>query len=160
MADFVKKYQQWLDEFNHNLRQAEQQQLTHMVSFVDGLKAYIKAGKELSAYETQLFVETFKRQWHEHTTAKPHSAENSTPSLWPEALWQELSNITDKSQLEWQELAQDFRHKGIYFQGEMVGMGRYRCEKCLTHIDYTHPSPLLACSQCGGVQFFREGLPV
>ncbi len=159
MADFVKKYQQWLAEFSQNLKQTEQQQLTNLVDVVEQLKAYVKAGKDLSAYETTLFIETLKRQWQEHSedeATKP----DSLPSLWPEALWQELSSITDKSQLEWQELAQDFSHQGVYYQGEMVGMGRYRCSHCMSHIDYTHPAELLACSQCGGVQFFREGLPV
>lgn len=156
MTDFVKKYQQWLSEFNRNLQQAEQQQLDNMVWFVEQLKAYIKAGRELSAYETALFIETLKRQWQEQV--QQPTAE--LPSLWPEALWQQLSCITDKSQLEWQELAADFKHQGIYFQGEMVGMGRYRCNHCLQHTDYTHPTELLACSHCSGVQFFREGLPV
>lgn len=159
MADFVKKYQQWLADFNHSLEQSERQQLDNMVSFVEQLKAYIKAGKELSAYETALFIETLKRQWHDHE-AQQAEDDNGAPSLWPEALWQELSSITDKSQLEWQELAQDFKHQGVYYQGERVGMGRYRCSQCLQHIDYTHPAELLACSSCGAVQFFREGLPV
>jgi DNA-directed RNA polymerase subunit RPC12/RpoP len=160
MTDFVKKYQAWLSEFSQTLQQAEQQQMDNMLEFVDQLKAYVKAGKELSAYETALFVETLKRQWQDHDADE--AAKNSTeaPSLWPEALWQELSSITDKSQLEWQELAQDFKHQGVYYQGEIVGMGRYRCSHCLQHIDYTHPAELLACAECGGVQFFREGLPV
>lgn len=156
MADFVKKYQQWLDDFTKSLTLSEQQQMDNMVSFIQQLKAYINAGKELTAYETALFLETLKRQWQE----QDDNNADQLPSLWPEALWQELSCITDKSQLEWQELAADFKHKGIYFQGETVGMGRYRCSSCLQHIDYTHPAPLLACSHCGGVQFFREGLPV
>ncbi|MGP9801793.1 zinc ribbon-containing protein [Rheinheimera sp. NSM] len=160
MTDFVKKYQQWLSEFSRNLQQTEQQQLDNMVEFVEQLKAYIKAGRELSAYETQLFIETLKRQWQEQEEQQHEADADTSPSLWPEALWQELSSITDKSQLEWQELAQDFKHQGVYYQGEVVGMGRYRCSHCLQHIDYTHPAELLACSQCGGVQFFREGLPV
>ncbi|MBZ9612924.1 zinc ribbon-containing protein [Rheinheimera maricola] len=160
MADFVKKYQQWLQDFNHSLEQSERRQLDNMVSFVEHLKAYVKAGKELSAYETTLFMETLKRQWQDNQIQQEQADDSSAPSLWPEALWQELSNITDKSQLEWQELAQDFKHQGVYYQGEIVGMGRYRCSKCLQHIDYTHPAELLACSHCGAVQFFREGLPV
>ena len=160
MTDFLKKYQQWLKDFSRTVQQLEQRQLDEMVQFGEKLKAYIKAGKDLSAYETQLFVETLKRQWQEQREQAEDDAKNEAPSLWPEALWQVLSEITDKSQLEWQELAQDFKHQGIYFQGEVVGMGRYRCSHCLTHIDYTHPTELLACSHCGGVQFFREGLPV
>ena len=160
MQNLKAKYQQWLSEFNQSLQQAERQQLDNMVSFVEQLKAYIKAGRELSAYETQLFIETLKRQWHEQEEQQHRADANASPSLWPEALWQELSSITDKSQLEWQELTQDFKHQGVYYQGEVVGMGRYRCSHCLQHIDYTHPAELLACSQCAGVQFFREGLPV
>ena len=150
MQDFTHKYQQWLNQLSDAVRQAKEQQVTQLFELGETIKAYLKAGSDLTAYETTLFLETLKRQ----------SAEEELPSLWPEALWYELSQVTDKTQLEWQELAQDFRHKGVYFQGEMVGMGRYRCEKCLTHIDYTHPAELLACSHCGGVQFFREGLPV
>jgi DNA-directed RNA polymerase subunit RPC12/RpoP len=160
MADFVKKYQKWLSEFNDRLTQLERRQLDNMVKFGEQFKAFIKASKDLSAYETTLFVETLKRQWQEHSEQEREKEASEAPSLWPEALWQELSSITDKSQLEWQELAQDFKHQGVYYQGEVVGMGRYRCSHCLAHIDYTHPGELLACSQCAGVQFFREGLPV
>lgn len=159
MADFVTKYQAWLSELSQTLQQAEQRQMDNMLDFVDQLKAYVKAGRELSAYETALFIETLKRQWQD-VDADETASSTVTPSLWPEALWHELSKITDKSQLEWQELAQDFKHKGIYYQGETVGMGRYRCSQCLHHIDYTHPAELLACLECAGVQFFREGLPV
>jgi DNA-directed RNA polymerase subunit RPC12/RpoP len=170
MQSLKQKYQQWLTDFTATLQQAEQQQLDNMVNLVEQLKAYVQAGRDLSAYETQLFIETLKRQWQEQEKvvakqkAKPLTVEPAAaymvPSLWPEALWQQLSAITDKSQVEWQELAQDFKHNGVYYQGEIVGMARYRCSKCLQHIDYTHPTELLACSQCGGVQFYREGLPV
>lgn len=157
MADFLKKYQQWLQEFSNTLYQTEQQQLKQLVHVGDTLKAYVRAGKELSAYETRLFVETLKRQWQEATN---ESSEQNSPSLWPEALWHELSLITDRTQVEWGELLDDFRHGGIYFQGEWVGMGRYRCNRCQHTIDYTHPAELLICGKCGGVRFNREGLPV
>lgn len=164
MSDFYKKYQRWLAEFNRNLQQNPDNYDNQLVKFADTLKAYLNAGKELSAYETRLFIETLKRQWHEQeqqeTEQDMPASEQAAPSLWPEALWQELSNITDKTQLEWQELTQDFKHQGVYYQGEMVGMGRYRCSNCYQHIDYTHPAELLPCSNCDGVQFYREGLPV
>lgn len=163
MSDFYKKYQRWLAEFNRNMQQNPDNYDNQLVKFADTLKAYIKAGKDLSAYETRLFIETLKRQWHEQQEqqdTEDMASQQAAPSLWPEALWQELSNITDKTQLEWQELTQDFKHQGVYYQGEKVGMGRYRCSNCYQHIDYTHPAELLACSNCDGVQFYREGLPV
>jgi polyhydroxyalkanoate synthesis regulator phasin len=160
MSDFQKKYQRWLAEFNRNMQQNPDNYDNQLVKFIDTFKQYIRAGKELSAEETRLFVETLKRQWHEQQQPGDDDTEQQPPSLWPEALWQELSGITDKTQIEWQELTQDFKHQGVYFQGERVGMGRYRCSNCYQHIDYTHPAELLPCSNCDGVQFYREGLPV
>lgn len=154
MAEFKQKYQQWLTELTETLNQASQQQLQNMLEFADTFKAYLKAGKELSAYESQLFVETLKRQWTEAAD------EEQQPSMWTEELWQQLSQITDKTQVEWAELIEDFNHQGVYYQGEYVGMGRYRCSQCQQSIDYTHPVELLCCADCGGVQFFRDGLPV
>ncbi|WP_445427848.1 zinc ribbon-containing protein [Alishewanella sp. HL-SH05] len=154
MAEFKKKYQQWLTELTDTLEQAGQRQLDNMLEFSEILQAYLKAGKDLSAYESQLFVETLKQQWQAANT------EEQAPSMWSEELWQQLSQITDRTQVEWVELLEDFNHQGVYYQGEYVGMGRYRCSQCQQSIDYTHPAELLCCATCGGVQFFRDGLPV
>ncbi|MDI5677483.1 hypothetical protein MJL30_38810, partial [Salmonella enterica subsp. enterica serovar Anatum] len=40
-----------------------------------------------------------------------------------ESLWQELADITDKTQLEWREVFQDLNHHGVYHSGEVVGLG-------------------------------------
>lgn len=154
MTEFKHKYQQWLHDLTETLEQASRQQLHNMLEIAETLKAYLKAGKELSAYESQLFIETLKRQWSEA------SEEEQQPSMWSEELWQQLSLITDKTQVEWAELIEDFKHQGVYLQGEYVGMGRYRCNQCQQSIDYTHPAEMLCCAHCGGVQFFRDGLPV
>ena len=96
MQDFHARYQQWLHELAETISLAKQQQITQLFNFSETLKAYWKATNELTAYETSLFIETFRRQ----------SAEESLPSLWPETLWYELAQVTDKTQLEWQELQQ------------------------------------------------------
>ncbi len=41
-----------------------------------------------------------------------------------ESLWQELADITDKTQLEWREVFQDLNHHGVYHSGEVVGLGK------------------------------------
>lgn len=151
MSEFKEKYQNWLNELATMLKQGRQQQLDNLVSFADTVKAYVKAGKELTAYETQLFIETFKRQATEAEQA---------PSLWPETLWYELSLITDKTQIEWQELMQDLDHQGTYIQGEEVGMGLYQCQQCQQQQAFYHPAELGACVYCGGQHFSRHGLPV
>lgn len=154
MAEFKQKYQDWLSGLTESLTLAGQQQLQNMLDVSATIKAYLKAGKELSAYESQLFLETLKQQWQQATD------DDEQPSMWAEELWQTLSQITDKTQVEWAELLDDVKHQGVYQQGEYVGMGRYYCRVCRQSIDYTHPAELLACSHCGGVVFERAGLPV
>jgi hypothetical protein len=151
MSEFKEKYQKWLSEFAAMLEASRQQPLGQLLNFADTIKAYLKAGKELTVYETQLFIETFKRQATEA---------EQLPSLWPETLWYELAQITDKTQIEWQELLQDLEHKGTYQQGEQVGMGLYLCQQCLQQQSFYHPAALGACVYCGGRHFSRHGLPV
>jgi hypothetical protein len=150
MSTFAQRYQQWLAQLSQALLQARTEQVAPLVEFVDKVQAYVKAGSDLTAYESQLFIETFRRQLQE----------DEQPSIWPEALWLELSRVTDKTQVEWQELLQDLEHQGIYAQGEMVGMGVYCCRSCQQCLPYYHPAELQSCLQCGGLHFNRKGLPV
>lgn len=150
MAGFEQKYQQWLQHFSQELDKTRQQQVGQLVALADTIRAYLKAGSDLTAYETQLFIETLRRQVDA----------DERPSIWPEALWVELSRVTDKTQVEWQELLQDLEHQGIYAQGEQVGMGLYCCRSCQHCLAYYHPGELQSCLQCGGLHFSRKGLPV
>ncbi|MGV3346349.1 zinc ribbon-containing protein [Enterobacteriaceae bacterium LUAb1] len=73
-----------------------------------------------------------------------------------ESLWQELADITDKTQLEWREIFQDLTHHGVYQSGEVVGLGNLICEKCqFTRGIYT-PEILTPCQKCGHDQFQRQ----
>lgn len=38
------------------------------------------------------------------------------------SVWEGLASITDRSALEWAELAQELEHQGIYQAGEMIGL--------------------------------------
>ncbi|RVU37341.1 hypothetical protein EOE67_10675 [Rheinheimera riviphila] len=150
MQDFHTRYQQWLNELAAAISQAKQQQVTQLFNLSETLKAYWKAGNDLTAYETSLFIETFRRQ----------SDEQTMPSLWPETLWYELAQVTDKTQLEWQDLQSDFVHNGVYLAGEEVGMGMYCCYDCGGSVVFYHPAMLGECAACGAIRFRRQGLPV
>ncbi len=151
MTDLKQQYQQWLRQLEQMLqRQALDQALAPAVKLADTFRAYVNAGRELTSYETQLFLETF---FHQQQQSQP-------PSIWPEALWQLLASVTDKTQVEWQELAEDLLHQGLYLQGEPVGMGCYVCRACGEVLHYHHPATLLCCPACGGGHFTRRGLPV
>ena len=73
-----------------------------------------------------------------------------------ESLWQELADITDKTQLEWREVFQDLNHHGVYHSGEGVGLGNLVCEKCHYHLAVYTPDVLPRCPKCGHDQFQRR----
>ncbi len=154
MQKFTEKYSQWLLDLQQMLRQARDQEVGKLLQFQETVKAYLKAGSDLTADETQLFIETFIRQSESSQQA------GEIPSLWSEALWVELALVTDKTQVEWQELRADLAHQGLYTQGEQVGMGLYCCNQCQQCQAYYHPTELTACLGCGGLHFSRQGLPV
>jgi predicted Zn-ribbon and HTH transcriptional regulator len=73
-----------------------------------------------------------------------------------ESLWQELADITDKTQLEWREVFQDLNHHGVYHSGEVVGLGNLVCENCHFHLAVYTPDVLPRCPKCGHDQFQRR----
>ncbi len=150
MPELLHKYRQWLQQLESSLQSHLDPAVRPVVEVADTLAAYLKAGRDLTAYESQLFIETFFRQ----------QQQPQPPSIWPETLWQALAQVTDKTQVEWQELEQDLSHQGLYLQGETVGMGLYVCRQCGEALHYNHPAELLSCPACGGGHFLRRGLPV
>ncbi|ADM97510.1 MULTISPECIES: zinc ribbon-containing protein [Dickeya] len=73
-----------------------------------------------------------------------------------ESLWQNLADITDKTQLEWREVFKDVSHHGVYHSGEVVGLGNLVCEQCHHHIAFYTPEVLPLCPKCGHDQFHRQ----
>ncbi|CAM3578152.1 hypothetical protein VA7868_02160 [Vibrio aerogenes CECT 7868] len=71
------------------------------------------------------------------------------------SVWEGLASITDRSALEWAELAQELEHQGIYQAGEMIGLGELQCEKCGHKAEYNHPTEIIPCIACGHKVFHR-----
>ncbi len=150
MSEPIRRYEQWLEQLDVKLQKLSDKPLESMAELLDVVADYMQATVDLTAYESRLFVETFFRQ----------QQDQQLPSLWPEQLWQQLSTITDKTQVEWQELPIDLQHQGHYLEGEVVGMGQYHCERCGAVQTHFHPAALLSCTECQHVRFIRQGLPV
>lgn len=73
-------------------------------------------------------------------------------------LWRWLSEITDRSQVEWHEVAQDFKHHGYYESGEIVGQGTMVCTACGHESKVAFPGILSDCTECDNNEFTREPL--
>ncbi|MCS3432128.1 zinc ribbon-containing protein [Klebsiella sp. BIGb0407] len=73
-----------------------------------------------------------------------------------ESVWQELADITDKSQIEWREAFQDIEKGGVYQSGELVGFGNLICDNCHFSLAIYSPEILSVCPQCGHDRFHRK----
>lgn len=151
-AELQRKYRQWLADLQQILAHEQQQladSLSPAVQAIEVLKAYVEAGRQLTADETRLFIETFFRQ----------RTEPQQPDIWPEALWQALAAATDQTQVAWQELELELTCQGLHQADALVGMGIYSCQQCGDTQHLHHPAPLLIC-QCGCKHFIRRGIPL
>lgn len=72
--------------------------------------------------------------------------------------WHWLNEITDRSQVEWHELSQDFKHHGCYQTGEIISQGRMVCTECQHEMYIEFPSMISDCPECDNNQFTREPL--
>lgn len=72
--------------------------------------------------------------------------------------WHWLSEITDRSQLEWTELTQDFQHEGVYESGEIIAQGCLACTACGHKMYIEFPGLIPDCPECDNDEFYREAL--
>lgn len=98
-------------------------------------------------------LEEFARSYNE---SRDELSDSVFMRVIKESLWQELADVTDKTQLEWREIFHDLSHHGVYHSGEVVGLGNLVCENChFTQTFYT-PEILPVCPECGHNQFHRR----
>ena len=154
-----KDYNNWLDWFRNWLKDTQENELKQLTEFFDRSGAWMTAAKDLSQEEWELFTNYVKRDLTTFYHNYQRDMESSTYVQGiKEGLWNELAEMTDRSQIEWQELMQDFKHNGNYKTGEWIGMGELVCQNCKHSMSITHTSRIPECPECGHTFFFREAL--
>lgn len=115
---------------------------------------------ELTRAEVEQVTQAVRRDLEEFARSYKESQDDLTDSVFmrviKENLWQELAEITDKTQLEWHEVFKDVSHHGVYHSGEVVGLGNLVCEQCHHHLAFYTPEVLPLCPKCGHDQFQRR----
>ncbi|TLU67708.1 hypothetical protein FE810_01805 [Thalassotalea litorea] len=146
---FYKRMSKWLTE----LREDEEKSFK---TLVEKGEEYLQAAEDLSVNEYQLSLQGFKNDLQQFYQEYKQQAEQSLYlKNIREGIWFQLAQLTDKSQVEWSELEEDFEHKGIYHSGELIGFGQLRCIQCEHKVDIVHPSKIIPCVQCNGEEFER-----
>lgn len=112
---------------------------------------------DLMQSEIELVIVVVKCDLEEFVCSYEESYEDESDSvfMWviKESLWQELVDIIDKIQFEWWEVFQDLNYYGVYYSGEVVGLGNLVCEKCYYYLVVYILDVLLCCLKCGYDQF-------
>ena len=150
--EIYQKLTHWFDD-------VKQHEMTNMVEFIEQAKNYAKAAEALPEERVGQFIDNLKLDLKEfHQQWQKDSEHSVYLGLMNEAWWQALADMTDKSQVEWAELAEDFEHEGLYKAGDFIGFGELECTKCQNHLHITHFSELAECAKCGHTEFKRFGM--
>lgn len=152
LSDFYQNINEWIE-------QTKSHEITKIVEVVEQAKAYISAAESIPQQKIEQFIDSFIYDLHDFYQQNQKQVKNSVYlTLMNERLWQSLATMTDKSQVEWSELMDDFEHDGIYRLGDYIGFGELCCEHCQEKMTITHLTKVTACSHCHGETFIRQGM--
>jgi len=152
LDNIYKKFSQWIDDIKVH-------EITSMVDFIEQTKKYLIAAEALPEEKVGQFINNLKYDLAEFYQQSKTQAQHSIYlGLLEENFWSELAKITDKSQVEWFELQDDFNHHGDYQQGDFIGFGVLVCKMCQQQVEYFHPSEVMGCPNCQATHFERYAL--
>ena len=156
MNKVAQFYRELVSTLSERLRSGERD----IDALVEQARVKISQSGELTHREVETLTKAVRRDLEEFARSYEESQDELTDSVFmrviKESLWQELADITDKTQLEWREVFQDLNHHGVYHSGEVVGLGNLVCEHCHYHLAVYTPDILPRCPKCGHDQFQRR----
>lgn len=156
MNKVAQFYRELVSTLSERLRNGERD----IDALVEQARMKISQSGELTHREVETLTKAVRRDLEEFARSDEESQDELTDSVFmrviKESLWQELADITDKTQLEWREVFQDLNHHGVYHSGEVVGLGNLVCEHCHYHLAVYTPDILPRCPKCGHDQFQRR----
>ncbi|AOW78063.1 hypothetical protein A3Q34_15160 [Colwellia sp. PAMC 20917] len=139
----------WAEDVN-------QHEITDIVNKVEQSKLYLQAAEKLPEEKVKQFVDNLRFDINEFITQNEAQAKHSLYlGLLNESFWKNMQAITDKSQVEWSELDEDIKHRGLYKTGDFIGFGLLECQHCQEKITYSHAADVADCFNCGGSSFIR-----
>ncbi|GAA5138819.1 zinc ribbon-containing protein [Thalassotalea piscium] len=151
-TDFYHKLSMWLTD-------VKKHEVTEIVELVEQAKVILSAAESIPEEKITQFIDNFQYDLHEFYQQNQEQVKNSTfLSLMNESFWALLVQITDKSQVEWAELCQDFKQNGDYQEGDIIGFGKLTCVKCNNTILISHMTKVGKCLHCQHNHFKRESL--
>lgn len=159
MAKHERGYRALLQQLRERLELAGEVQTRQLNELIKKSEAYLEAAGDLTKDEWALISRALRRDMEAFSEHYLIHREEVDRSVWlqniRESVWHWLTDLCDRSQIEWTELTDDLEHQGEYRAGELVGYGVLVCTNCGHKTEIYHPAALPACLVCGGQHFTR-----
>tara|TARA_R110000850_G_scaffold262830_1_gene391524 strand:- start:264 stop:749 length:486 start_codon:yes stop_codon:yes gene_type:complete len=147
-----QKLQDWLENTKDN-------EVRSIIEVVEQAKAILHAAEQIPEQQVKQFIANLKYDLSDFYQQYQADVKHSVYlDVLNESLWANLAQITDKSQVEWTELMDDFQHQDGYHVGDYVGFGQLQCQTCQHCVIYNHANVVTECISCGGKDFQRLSL--
>ncbi|MFC0118517.1 zinc ribbon-containing protein [Pseudoalteromonas xiamenensis] len=148
------EYRQWLEQFSTWLKDVNEHEVKDLVArFME----YQDAFSKLSADRIAEYRMYLLRDLEHFNTHRDKYSELAWQEF-QDSLWYELSQLEDRTQLEWHALLKDFEHDGVYKAGDSIALGRLVCKNCGHNYDVFYAQTVLPCTECGQALFVRKAL--
>ena len=152
IQEVYKKLQTWLEE-------TKESEVRSISELLEQAKIILIAAEQIPEQKVKQFIANLKYDLSDFYQQYQADIKHSTYlDVLNETLWSDLAQITDKSQVEWAELMDDFQHQDGYHVGDYVGFGQLQCQTCQHCVTYTHANVVTDCIACGGKDFRRLSL--
>lgn len=149
LIEVYQELSNWLNE----VKALQKPKITELIKLA---KLYAKAAERMSQEKVNQFTDNLKHDLYDFYRQNQSQVQHSIYlGLLKENFWSNLAQLTDKSQVEWAELVEDFEHDGIYNVGDIIGFGELVCQQCDEKTHITHVSEVAECAKCGGENFTR-----
>lgn len=152
IKEVYQKLQAWLEDTKGN-------EVRSIASLLEQAKVIVIAAEQIPEQKVKQFIANLTYDLSDFYQQYKADIKHSVYlDLLNESLWENLAQITDKSQVEWSELMDDFQHQDGYHVGDYVGFGQLQCQACQHCVTYSHANVVTDCIACGGKDFNRLSL--
>ncbi|MFT5816053.1 MAG: hypothetical protein ACI9VT_003831 [Psychroserpens sp.] len=152
IKEVYQKLQAWLEDTKGN-------EVRSIASLLEQAKVIVIAAEQIPEQKVKQFIANLTYDLSDFYQQYKADIKHSVYlDLLNESLWENLAQITDKSQVEWSELMDDFQHLDGYHVGDYVGFGQLQCQTCQHYVTYSHANVVTDCINCGGKDFNRLSL--
>ncbi|QSX34607.1 zinc ribbon-containing protein [Shewanella avicenniae] len=153
-------YQSLMDKVAEQYRDDSSLSINALYEAITHSREFLALKRKASEDELALVEGFLRRDIDSFIKQRMQTDLSYSPSVigFEQSLWHWLGEISDRSQVEWHELAQQFKQAGVYHTGDVVSQGRLSCTQCGQGMSIEFTNVVPECPNCDNREFTREAL--